>query len=198
MKFFAAAITGQFDEAMRSKYGIIIDASRAGLVQTANKLKKNAREAIGMGGFGIRWQNTLRVDVHPRRKKATASGAIWMYHKIPYAGVFETGATIRGRPLMWVPTSQARKRWGRGVGGGALTPANFARGVAPLRSTRGTKTPMLVANIEVGRKLKRVKSMVIFVGVPVVKIPQKFSLARAVTIATQELAVNYFANLKVD
>jgi len=198
MKLVVASIRGQFEEAFRAKYGIIVDASRASLVQTSNTLKRNARAAIGGGGFGIRWQNTLRVDLHPRRKKVTASGAIWMWHKIPYAGVFETGATIRGQPLMWLPTSEAKRRWGRGVGGGKLTPRNFTRGVAPLRSTHGTSTPMLVANVEVGRKHKRTKSMVIFIGVPVVKIPQKFSLQRAVAIATQELAANYFANLKVD
>ena len=197
MKLVIASIRGQFDEAFKEKYGIIADASRAGIMQTAAKLKKNARAAIGGGGFGIRWQNALRVDVHPKRKKLTASGAIYLYHKIPYAGVFETGATIRGKPLMWLPTTSAAKRWGRGVGGGRLTPQNFSRGVATLRSTRGTSTPMLVANVEVGRKHKRTKSMVIFVGVPLVKIGQKFSIARAVELARRDLAENYFNNLQV-
>lgn len=51
----------------------------------------------GSGNFGSDWTNGLHVTLDNMR--------ISMTHDIPYAGIFETGGTISGKPYLWLPIS---------------------------------------------------------------------------------------------
>lgn len=196
LRLIAASIKGKFSEALAEKYPVVAKAATGAINDAADTLKQEARAEIARGGFSKRWQNTLRVDVYPRGGKESVNPAIWMWHKIPYAGVFERGATIQGKPLLWLPTKHAPKR----VGGKKVTPKRYSQIVAPLRSVKGTKVPMLVANVTArrGKKKGMTQSLPIFVGVPTVTIGKKFSVLDVGKRVAAQLPALYAANFRPD
>ena len=74
----------------------------AGRSESPGGRQAKGRADIAAAGFSRRWQNAFRVDVFPRGRKVSVDAAAWVFHKIPYAEVFEEGATIRGRPYLWI------------------------------------------------------------------------------------------------
>ena len=59
-------------------------------------IEEQAREQIAASGkFGGRWTDGLHVTLDNMR--------ISMSHDIAYADIFETGGTISGSPLLWLP-----------------------------------------------------------------------------------------------
>lgn len=195
LKLVAGALQGNFKDAFNDQFGRVATAATGAINKGAEDLRARARASISSGGFSNKWQNAYRVEVFPRGAKASVDAAIWAWHKIPYAGVFETGATIRGKPMLWLPTKFAPNR----IGGKKPTPSLFIKFIGPLRSTKGTKHPMLVAAFQArGRRRKGgPRTVPIFVGVPLVHIPKKFDLEKAAQSVRDQLPDHYFQLLQV-
>ena len=195
---------GYFDPIRRAATGAMKDLS-----ETA---KMQGRAEISRAGFSKRWQNTLRSEAYPKRD-FSANAAVWLYHRIPYAGVFEEGARIRGKPLMWVPLSSTPKI-GRNK---PLTPKSFAAAYGKLVPMRG-KQPLLGAPVKVTRAAARrggpyrvtraalrngasgqgiIRTVPVFVGVDTVNIRKRFNLAKTFDQASRQLPQLYLNNLKV-
>lgn len=210
-----SAKKGEFAEAMRL-LADPISAAGTGAVRVAAELAKNeARRSIGAAGFSKRWENTLRADVYPKKGDSLSTAAA-IYHKIPYADVFESGATVRGKPTLWVPFSTTPKRVNRK----RMTPQNFVAGVAPLfplPNKGGTK--ILAAQMAVSKSaakrgppykptlagLRRgaagqgiTVAVPIFVGIDTINIRKKFGVTKAVDDAAAKLPQLYLRFLKAD
>ena len=179
------------------------------------EVKTGARANIAAAGFGVRWQNTLRVNLYPS-SGVSMGPAAYMYHKIPYAGVFEQGASIAGDPLLWLPLPGVPQS----MLGVHMSPANYTRLIGPLHTIFvAGKPPMLAGWIQGGvrgvgvitvRKLRSgawaskrgtknpgLVSVPLFIGLDSVTIGKKFDLQGVADKARAGLVEGYFRNLKV-
>ncbi len=100
LSFLYRATKGEFDEAMREMQRPMAEAATSAMQEAADNIKSEGRAKIASAGFSKKWQNALRVDAFPRRGKVSINAAAFAFHKIPYADVFEEGATIRGKPRL--------------------------------------------------------------------------------------------------
>lgn len=214
-RFVYRSVTGQFSEEVADIYRPIAKAGTAALRAAVDDAKADGRASIAAAGFSKRWQNTLRGDVFPRRgDSADAAGII--RHIIPYADVFETGATIRGKPKLWVPLPSSPKKVSRKK----MTPKNFAQSIGPLfpiRSKRGVT--LLAAKMSVSAAAARrgppyrvtvpalrrgasgqglTRAVPIFAGVSSVQIGRKFSIGKAIDQAVDKLPALYLKHLNAE
>lgn len=192
LKLVYRAVRGEFAQAMAAMYNPIATASTLAVKDVATQIKNEGRSRIAAAGFSRRWQNALRVNVYPSRG-VSANAAALAYHKIPYAGVFETGATITGSPLLWIPLPGIPLR----IAGRRMTPRVFVETIGPLHSINiPGKPPMLAAYISIGasstkltvaklkagtkrrsqKGLSAVKSVPVFYGISTVQLKAKFGL----------------------
>jgi hypothetical protein len=118
------------------------DAGRA--AQTAG------RADILAAGLGNRFAAALRLRLFPERK-ASINAAAYLYSKIPYAGVFESGATIRGNPRLWLPTNNVPIR----RGGHRMTPQFYARNIGRLISVNVAGRPPMLMGVVPESAVKR-------------------------------------------
>jgi hypothetical protein len=103
------------------------------------------RGDIGQAGFGARWQNTWRVNFY-QVTPPQIDAAAWLYHKIPFAEIFEDGGTIVGKPMLWVPLRNAPLSFGQGKK--HLSPKSLIqRGVKLFSIERAGKPPLLATKI---------------------------------------------------
>ncbi len=216
LKLVVASIEGKFGAAIREIYKPIAEAGTAAIAQAGDDVKRDARASIASAGFGAKWQNALRVDVYPKRG-SSARAAAHIYHKIPYAEVFERGATIHGKPMLWIPMSHTPKR----ANGARLTAAAYVGAIGPLVSfNRPGKPPMLAGQIKASakgvltpaklrsaRKLADkklahkkggagVRLIPLYTGISTVTIRRRFGIYAAINRARAKLATYYLANLK--
>lgn len=143
LRLTVAAITGDFKQTFTEMYGPIEQAAQAAIVSTAVTVKSEGRTSIRAAGFSARWQNALRVDVYPRTG-ASVNAAAFIYHKIGYAGIFEEGGTISGKPMLWLPLRTTPKK----IGTRRMTPKNFVSEIGPLTKIAGSR-PLLGAPMAV-------------------------------------------------
>jgi len=182
-----------------------MNAAALGAMTDASELAKaGGRSSIAGGGFSTKWQNALRNRVYPNKEKPLSPAAL-VWHKIKYASVFETGATVTGKPMLWVPLSGVPL----GKGSHPLTPAQYIARIGPLRSAKDQSKPMLLgrgtrAGItraterKVSLRKRAVKSgsilgdwVPLFVGVSKVRDPQRFNVTTAVKQAAAQLPALY-------
>jgi hypothetical protein len=100
---FVGAFKGELEKAFRELNKPIAEAATAAMKEASEIAKAEGRASIAAAGFSKRWQNALRVDVYPERGKPSINPAFVIRHNIPYAGVFEDGAEIWGKPKLWLP-----------------------------------------------------------------------------------------------
>lgn len=208
------AVRGEFEEAMAENYRPIAEAGTAAMRQVAENAKQAGRRRIGAAGFSRKWQNTLRAQTFPKRRES-ANAAAWVYHRIPYAAVFEEGATVRGRPLLWAPIGKVRTLRRQ-----KMTTARFEQTIGPLFSLRNTRKPTLGAKLSVTKgdarsgppykvtmsALKRgargqpgaggIVTVPVFAGIRNVTIPRKFELQRAFEREAARLPDLYLQNFR--
>jgi hypothetical protein len=141
--------------------------------------------------------------------------AALIYHKVPYADVFERGAVIHGKPLLWLPLPSAPF----GKGGRRIPAAQFRQQVgAPLYSIRRPgKPPLLGANVRMtsaraGKAtslslLRRgrnpggrgaVQLVPLYVGVEAAAIPKRFAIIDAIARAVAALPGLYLKHFRDD
>lgn len=175
-------------------------ASTRAMDRLKNDVKTQGRAEIGRGGFSQKWKNALRVDRFPTRG-ASINAALWIWHKIPYAGIFETGGTIHGHPLLWVPLASMPKK----IGGKRPSPRSYkAAGNKLIYVDRGSAPPLLVGKPPSGFRKGRTKASKslharyansalapLFIGLDVSRIRKRFALQKVFEAVSNRL-VGYF------
>lgn len=144
---------GEWARSMESIKVPVTESAFAAIQDVAETVKRDGRAHIAAAGFSGRWQNALRVNVYRpgQTKVAGELAAAWVYHAIPYAGVFERGATVRAK--MWVPLPWAPKKIGRqSMSPNAFVAATNQR-LFPIR--RGGKTYLATSIVMSGRAAQR-------------------------------------------
>ena len=178
----------------------ISTAAWLALKDVGTQVDIGGRTAIKAGGFGPKWQSAWKSKVYPANKPSI-DAALYTRHKVPYAGIFETGGTIKGNPLMWLPTKNVPVLPGRLR---KMTPARFARTIGPLsgpRRTAGSNRGPILFGALPGSK----KKVPMFIGIRTAFQKKRFNVGAAVTRAartfdryytrrlaeTDELRINY-------
>ena len=134
------------------------NAIRAAAQDVADEILRFGRADIKSAGkFGSRWTEGLRAGID-----VTEGGGnirINVTNTVPYWGVFEHGAVIHGKPLLWIPLSFA-----------GIPPGTNARDFGPLfrvdRKNGGAPLLLSVAD----RQPK-------YFGKESVTIPKKFHIS---------------------
>jgi hypothetical protein len=133
-------------------------AVTAAMNMCRSMIEEKARAMISVSGkFGGRWVDGLHVTLDNMR--------LSMSHDIPYADIFETGGTISGSPLLWLP-----------IGGG---PAEGEK----LVSAKGASKPLMLSITDKSPKL---------FGTASVTIPKKWDMNGIVQNVMQNFA-DYFS-----
>jgi hypothetical protein len=102
-----------------------------------------------------------------------------VFHKIGRAGVFESGATIKGRPLLWIPTTH-----------GAPSPKKLGR---KLTFATVNGTPLAFADADKDRHRKP-----LYIGVPQVTISKRFHITEIVKSNVARIAQFFLQRFKGD
>lgn len=200
-------------DAFAGFYPPIAKAAQGAIAWAADTVKTEGRASIAAGGFSTRWQNALRVNVYPKTG-ASAAAAAYVFHNIPYADVFENGAVIRGKPILWVPLPGTPQKLGSGAFAKRITPALYEDKIGPLILLPNTKRPILAAPVSGKRvgigpqrritpaALRRgaagkgtVTMVPLFVGLDVVTLRKRFSIGDAIDHAVNGLGAAYFRGL---
>jgi hypothetical protein len=103
--YFKNERVGEKFERAITKSGVRVrTAARAAAYDASEEiLSRGAADMASAGNFGPRWRSGLHADI----SEGGANIRISVYHDIPYFSVFQYGATIHGRPLLWIPLSFA-------------------------------------------------------------------------------------------
>jgi hypothetical protein len=138
----------------------VLEAIRAASQDAADEMVEQGNANIaGAGNFGSRWQ-TLKAPV----TEGGGQIAIRLTHPIPYFMVHQRGATIRGKPLLWIPLPGA-PNFPRGRGntffqrsrkGNLLLFGKRGKEIFPLRvAKKSVRIPKRFRVIEIARDIAR-------------------------------------------
>ncbi|MBN9251462.1 MAG: hypothetical protein BGO03_01810 [Mesorhizobium sp. 61-13] len=209
---------GEFASALFQKSELIAAAATGAVTEAGTIAKNRGRADIASAGFSKGWQNALRLEIYPKQKNSSKSrnsinAAAHIFHRVGYAGVFESGDTISGKPLLWLPLKSTPQRIGRSK----MTPAAYVKSIGPLVTIqRPGQAPLLAGQIAINRRgqttpgkvtlsaLRRGNSgkasklVPLFVGIPKAKMPDKFSIREITVNAASQLGSLYMKHLKVD
>jgi hypothetical protein len=165
-------------EALIAQIQSQIAEAEAGAVQDAAKLAvTQGRANIAAAGFPGQWQKALTSKFFPNKG---GDPAALIFDTSPFAGVFERGARIGGRPLLWLPLE-------RNLPTGIHTPRAY-RGRLVSVNVAG-KPPLLfdAARRDLGP---------LFVGVSQVNIRKHFDLYRIFAQAAARMDEFYQKRIK--
>jgi Family of unknown function (DUF6441) len=165
---------------IRDKQRAVASAAVAALREaSADAVDEGRSNIAGAGLFGAKWQQGLRrrmIGAKEAGEPSLEAKAI-IFHKFGIAGVFEHGAIIEGKPLLWIPTSR----------GGP--PASRSGKKLVSATVRGQ--PMLFdAN---DRDRHRAP---LYIGVPSVRIPKKFRITEIVKEHIEQLGMLFLKHFK--
>lgn len=167
-----------------------VDASLGAMRDVTDEAVKGGRASIAAAGFSSRWQQGLQGKVFPN---SGVDPAGFVFHKIGYAGVFQEGAQIAGKPLLWLPTSEAPQ----GERGRAMSARQYARRVGPLVSVnRPGKPPMLFPKERKGQRNRVARPL--YIGIPTVNIRKRFDVVSAIEKAADRFGEFFDKHLKDD
>jgi Family of unknown function (DUF6441) len=167
---------------IREKQRPVATAAVAALREAAADAVQEGRQNIaGAGRFGPTWQQGLQYrtqDAVEGGEPSLQAKAI-IFHKFGIAGVFEHGATISGKPLLWIPTTP----------GGP--PASRSGKKLVSATVRGQ--PVLFDANDRDRHRKP-----LYVGVPSVRIPKKWRITEIVKQHASQLGALFLKHFKGD
>ena len=203
-------LSGEFERNMEAMQEPIAFAMSSVMGDLAAEAKIDGRAEIARAGFSKRWQGALRVDRYPKAPRVSIDSAVVVRSKIPYAGVFEDGATIMGKPLMWLPTPSAPKHIGRNT---PMTPENYNLNIGDLQSMTSAKgTPLLVAQVRMPRSasvpsvraLKRgtagtrgeIRSVPMFVGIKSANQKERLNIREMCVELSKTIPQRYAAKFR--
>jgi hypothetical protein len=166
---------------IRDKQRPVATAAVAALEETADLAVKEGRQNIASAGkFTGKWQSGLKyrmTDAHAGGEPSLQAKAT-VFHSFGLASVFEFGTTIKGKPLLWIPTTPGAPSAGRS--GKKLVSATSVRG-----------TPMLFDANNRDRDRKP-----LYVGVPSVKMPKKFNVIAIIKQRAARLGEAFLRHFK--
>jgi hypothetical protein len=167
---------------IRDKQRPVATAAVAALNEVAANAVQEGRSNIASAGrFRGKWLEGLRyrtIGAEEGGEPSLQAKAI-VFHSFGIAGVFEHGATIEGKPLLWIPTDPATRPAGRS--GKKLVSA----------TVRGQ--PMLFDARDPDRDRKP-----LYIGVPSVRIPKKFRITEIVKENAKRLGELFLKHFKGD
>lgn len=195
----------EYEGAFRRCERAITAAVMTAFRETGKSIASVGRADIRAGGFTTRWQRGLTARVLPLRaprQLAAADVRIKVRHKLPFIAVFENGATIRGKPFLWLPLSGVPQK----LGGKRMTPRLFSAQIGKLAYVkRPGKAPLLVGpakGVRGGRvghaALRRGaahggQNVPIFVGVKLVHLHKRIHTTEIVQNEASMIAGRYAA-----
>jgi hypothetical protein len=209
-----SAVAGGFFRALTEGEKPMARAATSAVREAAELAKAGGRASIAAAGFSKKWQNALRANVYPRGRDSIRAAAL-IYHKVPYAQVFEEGAVIHGKPYLWLPLPNAPF----GSGGKRIPPSKFrAQTGSPLYTIRRPgKPPMLGAHVRMTAAraskaislslLRRgrnpggrgaVQLVPLYVGVDAVSLRKRFAIIDAIQRAAAQLPELYLKHFRDD
>lgn len=207
------------DEVRKRVEALRTPASKAivGTFRDAAKLiEDQGRQEIQGSGLGARWVKGFTVKVSVPNGQELSPVLVGR-HRIGYANVFERGATITGRPWLWIPLPSAPK-----LGRRRLTPSLYFQHIGPLHIIRRPgRAPLLAgdalrspapgrpastAALRTGaknakprpqgsRRARKTVSVPIFVGVSVVHIASRLHVSEIYAQVRRQLPELYRKNL---
>ncbi len=202
-----AAVGGDLEQKIRELEKPIAKAATAAVKDADALVKKESKSALASAGFSGRSQNAMKSVMTPKTGDSI-NVSVDFFLRPAYLNIFETGAQISGKPLLWLPLDTVPL----GAGGKRLTPKQYVDRIGPLHSARGAKTPLLVGKGSRSQILRATSKAVrfrkraglqqgtvnvpLFVGVPAVNIRKKFDLAGIVASARSQLGALYLKNIK--
>lgn len=210
-----AQATGTFGEYMERKHGAVARAATAAIDTTRDNLVKDGRDSIASAGFPIGMQKALRGVRYPRGSTPSIDAAAFIWHRSTYAGLFEHGGTVQGKPLLWLPLSTTMPKLGKQK----VSPSLMAAKGIDLVSIRSKKgTPLLGAPVAVRTSKQKAaygsgkvtwsmlkngrngkgpfRTIPLFHGVRQVTITKKFDITGAADKARRALPSLFFENYK--
>jgi hypothetical protein len=140
-----------FDKTRRQ----LIHAAQGAVKDAAAEAVKQGRAQIAAAGFSARWQRGLQSKFLPGDPDKPAR---LIFHRVGFMSVFERGATISGKPLLWLPIEE-------NLPASVHSPRQY--GGKLVSATIGGK-PFLFSPDDYKKAL--------FVGVKQVKIRKRFAL----------------------
>lgn len=143
-------------------------ASKATIEEAADRMLKRGRADIAAAGMSKEIVEGLQVSVYPKGSKVSIDSAVYVSHRLPFASVFEEGATIRGRPLLWVPLPGVPTT----IGGRPTTARRYAAQNGKMFLIHGRNGRPILAQRE-GKRL-----VPLFVGLDSVTIRKRFHIAQ--------------------
>lgn len=214
MKVTLSGDPGQYERAFLKDYVRVARASQAAIHDAADFVRVAGRANIAAAGLSERWQSGWVVDEGQTPGVQSPNAELTTHHKIPYAVVFETGATIQGKPLLWLPLPSCPPR----IDGRRTTPRLYVQLIGPLRFVKGSAHPLLfgvsfgtaapspgvtrltgelhsVGDLRRGAKSGGT-SVPLFVGVSSVTVGKRLDLIAICRIAHAELPRLYFSHLE--
>jgi hypothetical protein len=182
----------------------------------AKIIQDQGRQEIQNAGLSARWVKGFTVKVTVPNGQEL-SPVLTGHHRIGYANVFERGATIVGRPLLWIPLPSAPK-----LGKRRLTPKLYFQSIGPLHMIRRPgRAPLLAGDAlrapapgrpvsagalrtgarnakprpEGARRARKTVSVPIFVGVQVAHVAKRLNVSEVYSEVRRQLPDLYRKNL---
>lgn len=154
----------------------VLDASRGAALDVTEEIVSESRADIANAGkFGGRWTGGFKG-------KVTEGGGyvrVAFTMAVPYWKVFEYGATIRGRPLLWIPLSFAKDAQG-------ISARDYPGKL--FRVNRKSGAPLLLASGNPAQPK--------YFGKASVRIPKKFHLVQIIRSGAKKMREFYSQRMK--
>lgn len=184
--------TPRWLQMIRDKRRIVAGAAVGALVQVANDAVAEGKKQIAASGrFSDSLRRTLRAGptwvtgLKARMQDAKTGGGesslqakAIVFHEIGLAGIFEFGATIAGKKLLWIPLNPR-------------APPARRSGKALVSGITVKGTPALFDAADPKRDRKP-----LYIGVPTVRIPKKWHIIEIVRKHFQQLGRLFLNRIK--
>jgi Family of unknown function (DUF6441) len=180
VKFKVTTNVPEWVQAIREKQRPVATAAVAALRDAAAGAVQEGRANIASAGrFSGSWVEGLRYRTFGAAEGGEPSlqAKAVIFHKFGIAGVFEHGATIQGKPLLWIPTTPGAPSAGKS--GKKLVSA----------TVRGK--PMLFDSGDRSRERKP-----LYIGVPSVRIEKRFRITEIVREHAARIAELFLRHFK--
>lgn len=221
---------GRFSQALKQLYDPMAAAATAAVRETADEIRRDGRRVLRaafphgkarhvVNSFIVRVEDggdavrSLSGRDRARLLKGNSIDAVaHAYHIYGYFAVFEAGARIGGKPLIWIPAPLLPST----IGGLKMTPKNFIKSIGRLHKIDGPRGPMLVGSVAGSRtavrvtlanlraangggrgrsRLKTVENVPMFFGVSSIALRRRLDLKGVYARAAVGLRDRYFRNL---
>jgi len=167
----------------------IATAAVAALKEVSEDAVDEGRADIGRAGPGFhraKWQSGYKYRLKGATKNGVPSmdAVSFFSHRYGLASVFQEGATIKGAPLMWIPTSKNVARLG-----GSHRKTMRSDKKLTFATVRGV--PLAFDADDHNRNRKP-----LYIGVPRVVIPKKFHLNEIIEANAEKIGEVFLKELK--